>query len=160
MDTILMTRRIFMKKLMISLVLTAVLAGLAFAPLTHAQKAKEQEIIVIHLSKFGNDLHAVNMALKIAAAMRQAKAKVTLFLDLEGVRLVDKGQPLSLKWGTGKSVGELYTAFVSAGGNTLVCPHCANAAGLTDRDLRKGAKITSEEALAKLLLKADKIMDY
>jgi predicted peroxiredoxin len=149
-----------MKKLVILIVLTVVLAGSVFAPLTHAQKAKQQEIIVIHLSKFGHDLHAVNMALKIAAALRQSKAKVTLFLDLEGVRLVDKGQPLSLKWGTGKSVGELYAAFVNAGGETLVCPHCANAAGLTDREIRKGAKITSEEALAKLLLKADKIMDY
>lgn len=149
-----------MKKLIIAFVLTAVLAGIAVVPVSHAQKAREQEFIIIHLSQFGDNLHAVNMALKIGTALRESRARVTLFLDLEGVRLADKGQPLSLKWGTGKTVGELFTDFVNAGGATLVCPHCAKAAGLVEKNLRKGVKITTEEALAKLILKADKIMDY
>lgn len=133
-------------------------AMLVFGGFASAENTNDTQSVVIHLSKYSNDLHAVNMALKIGQLMAKEGADVTLFLDLEGVRLVDLKQPADLKWGNGESVESLYNSFVDAGGNVLVCPHCAKAAGVVD--LRKGAMIANSESLAQRLVQADKILDY
>lgn len=133
---------------------------IAFSGKTHAANAAESKPVVVHLSKFTNDLHAVSMALKIGTGMQEKGGSVSLFLDLDGVRLVDKRQPVDLAWGRGKPVGELYEKFVKAGGKTLVCPHCAHAAGLTKEDLRPSAEIAEEGQVVDVMLNADKILDY
>ena len=120
----------------------------------------ESEKIVVHLSQFSNDLHAVNMALKLGTALLEKGHQVTLFLDLEGVRLVDKGQPLTLRWGTTAPIGELYEAFVGAGGKVLVCPHCAAAAGIEESALREGAKMGTTDSITNVLAEANKILDF
>jgi predicted peroxiredoxin len=130
-----------------------------FVSFTTAQE-KESQKIVVHLSHFGDNLHAVNMALKLATVAKKSGMGVTLFVDLEGVRLADKRQPQNLTWGKGDSVADLYRAYLEAGGKILVCPHCAKAAGLVSQNLRNGASIATEDGLAKMLLKADKILDY
>ena len=126
----------------------------------HAANQPESKPVVVHLSKFTNDLHAVSMALKLGTGMQEKGASVSLFLDLDGVRLVDKRQPVDLAWGHGKSVGELFEKFVKAGGKTLACPHCAHAAGLTKENLRPNAEIAEEGQVVDVMLNADKILDY
>lgn len=42
---------------------------------------------VVHLTHYSDNLHAVKMAVHLASIMQGTGAKVTLFLDLEGVRL-------------------------------------------------------------------------
>jgi len=120
----------------------------------------EGEKAVVHLTKSTNDLHAVNMALKLATALQKSGTEVTLFVDLEGVRIADVRQPLNISWGTSQPVENLYGAFVEAGGKVLVCPHCAAAAGLEAKSLRSGAKIGSEEEIVTTLTAASKILDY
>lgn len=120
----------------------------------------EGEKIVVHLSKFGNDLHAVNMALKLGTMLQKGGNQVTLFVDLEGVRLADSHQPLDLTWGHADSIEVLYGGFLEAGGQVLVCPHCAAAAGLERDSLRKGAAIGTSESIAEALTEATKILDY
>ena len=125
-----------------------------------AHEGDEGEKVVVHLSQFGNDLHAVSMALKLGTVMQKAGSQVTLFVDLEGVRVADIRQPQSLRWGTGAPVEELYNGFVDAGGRVLVCPHCAAAAGLEKGSLRKGATIGTTECITNTLSEATKILDY
>lgn len=140
--------------------LAALGALLVLGQPTNAADAKAGQKVVVHLSKFTNDLHAASMAVKLASGMQEHGAEVTLFLDLEGVRLVDQGQPLDLAWGHGKPIGEVYEKFVKAGGKAWVCPHCAHAAGLQEESLRAGAKIADEGSIPAMLLQADKILDY
>jgi predicted peroxiredoxin len=118
------------------------------------------QAVVVHLSRSTNDWHAASMALKLGAGMAQRGATVVLMLDLEGVRLVDASLPEDLNWGGGPTIAKLYDGFIAAGGKAVVCPHCAHAAGLTPDHLRTGASIAGEGDLAKLLLGADKILDY
>ncbi len=125
-----------------------------------AANPSEAKPVVVHLSKFTNDLHAVSMALKLGTGMQEKGASVALFLDLDAVRLVDQRQPLDLVWGHGKPVGELYDKFVKAGGKTLVCPHCAHAVGLAQENLRPQAEIAAEGQVVDVMLNADKILDY
>jgi predicted peroxiredoxin len=131
--------------------------GSLSAPLVHAQ---DKQSVVVHLTHYTDDLHATFMALKLASAMQQKEAQVTVVLDLEGVRLVSAQQPQDLRWGTSDAIAGYYDAFVKGGGQVMVCPHCAKAAGLDEKTLRAGAKIVTEEALAGALLAADKILDY
>lgn len=126
-----------------------------------AQEQKQaQKNVVVHLSRFTNDLHAAAMALKLAKGLRDKGAQVTLVLDLEGVRLADGRQPLDLRWGQGPPAAELYDAFVKAGGAVVVCPHCAAAVGLEEKGLRPGSRMSTEDGLAATLLAADTILDY
>jgi predicted peroxiredoxin len=63
-----------------------------------AQETSSQKVVV-HLSHFTDSLHYPFMALKVADAMQQHGAQVTLFLDIEGTRLADKGENLRVRWG-------------------------------------------------------------
>jgi len=42
----------------------------------------------------------------------------------------------------------------------VVCPHCAQAAGLDEANLRAGARIGTDEEVGQILMNADVIMDY
>ena len=119
--------------------------------------------VFMKLDQGTNDLHAVLMALKISEGLVDKGAKVTLFLNLEGVRIADVRQPLDLSWGMGggHSALHLYEQFVQKGGVVLVCPMCAKNAGLDQKNLRKGAKIAdSINEITEAVLKADKVIGY
>jgi predicted peroxiredoxin len=138
----------------------ALLVVLSFSSLAASAERDDGEKIVVHLSQFGNDLHAVSMALKLGTAMQEAGSYVTLFVDLEGVRVADSRQPQHLRWGDGAPIEELYNGFVESGAKILVCPHCAAAAGLKKESLRRGATIGTVECITETLGAATKILDY
>jgi len=140
----------------VCVVVALALSGLAGPALAQAGQQK----IVVHLSHFTDDLHAAFMAVKLAGAMREKGADVTLFVDLEGARLADTRQPQDMRWGHSDALSVHYAALIKKGGRVLVCPHCAKAAGVTADSLRDGAKIGSEGEVADLLMAADKILDY
>ena len=140
---------------------TAVAMVVAIAGFGAAAARAEATSSVVHLSQGTNDLHAVTMGLSIATELaKQPESKVTLFLDLEGVRVADRRTPGDLRWGASKTLAELYDAFVGAGGEVLVCAHCASAGGLTAEQLRAGARIGSNGEVAARILAADRILDY
>jgi predicted peroxiredoxin len=126
-----------------------------------AQDSKAPQNILIQLKDSTNDLHAGYMAFKVGNVLLKKKQVVTIFLNLEAVRIADERQPLNLKWGLNeKTLEDYYNHFVSNGGKIFVCPHCAKAVGLGTKQIRKGAQLTDENKIAELILNADKIMDY
>jgi predicted peroxiredoxin len=101
------------------------------------------------------------MALEVATLMQKAGAEVTLFLDLEGVRLAERLQSLDMTWGAGAApLSEHYENFIAAKGRLVLCPHCAKSARLGDMRLKRNAEIGTEHSIAQMLLAADKILDY
>jgi predicted peroxiredoxin len=141
----------------------AVVLMLATAALVlpRASQAQDKTLTVVHLGQGTNDLHSVTMGLSIATALaKRPGSTVTLFLDREGVRVADRRTPGDLRWGTSPTLDQLFAGFVAAGGDVLVCPHCAQAVGLGKDDLRKGAKIGTEDEVASRMLAADRILDY
>ncbi len=151
--------------LALGLSLTATVApmGLGHVPTAHAKKpdTARAQVIVINLKHGTDDLHAALMALKLGVAMAEKGADVHLFLNLEAVRLASKQQPLDLTWGPGDAKLEtLFSDFATAGGKTLVCPHCAVAAGLAQEDLRDGLTIAEASEVVDLMIAADKVLDY
>ncbi len=118
------------------------------------------EGLLVHLGHFSDDLHAASMAVKVATVAAQDGQKVVLFTDREGVRLVDKRQPLDLQWGGSAPLSMLFDNFIKSGGKVMVCPHCAQAIGLEEANLREGAELLDAETMARMLKEADKIIDY
>lgn len=136
-------------------------AAPSVAPPARAEPVAPAARVVVHLTHATDDLHAAFMAVKLAQAMQEKGAQVTLLLDLEGVRIADTRQPNDMHSGSGESLASYYDGFVKAGGTVLVCPHCASAVGLDTKSLRPGARIAKDVGdLAAALLAADKILDY
>ncbi|MEZ5938893.1 MAG: DsrE family protein [Hyphomonadaceae bacterium] len=144
-----------------ALTLVPLVAGCAsvVAPAAYAQQAEKQSVVV-HLGHFTDDLHSTFMALSLATNMQKAGAEVTVFLDREGVRLADATERGDLTWGDSGAVSEAMAGFVAAGGKVMVCPHCAGLAGVSADKLRPGATIGSAADVAKLMLDADKVIDF
>jgi len=117
--------------------------------------------VVVHLSHFTDDLHRCFMAVKVANLMQEYGAEVTMFVDLEGVRIAERKQELKFTWGPDSpSLAELYEKFAAGGGKVMVCPHCAKSAHITDPGLKRNAQIATTAMLGKMLIEADKVMDY
>lgn len=154
-----MTRRSIAAALVLGVLGVPFVAGPGRAMAAEEAPAKARRVVV-HLSHYTNDLHAAAMALKLGTAMQKKGGQVTLFLDLEGVRLADARQPQDLRWGGETPIASYYEGFVKAGGRIVLCPHCAHAAGMKEGDLRGGARMATEDELAQLILEADVVLDY
>lgn len=152
-----------MKKLVYVCLLAAFVAAISTRATNGdgPESPKDAQKIVVHLSHFTDDLHRCFMAVKLGTLMQKSGAQVTLFLDLEGVRLAERRQTLDVTWGTSPTtLTKHYEDFTEAGGKVLLCPHCAHAAHIGDMSLKRNAEIASEQVLGKMLLDADKILDY
>lgn len=136
-------------------------ASMVVGPVPGNCQAKTGQKIVVHLSHYTDDSHAAMMAVHFAQYLQEHGADVTLMLDVDGVRLADQHQAQSTGSGMNAQTTKLYDAFVKAGGKVLVCPHCAEVAGIKAQDLRPGAHLGKNLGdLADAVLAADKILDY
>jgi sulfur relay (sulfurtransferase) complex TusBCD TusD component (DsrE family) len=124
-------------------------------------EAKGKQKVVIHLSHYTDSGNAAFMAMDFAQYLQEHGADVTLLLDVDGVRLADQRQAQNPGAGMNAQISTHYDGFVKAGGKVLVCPHCAEVAGLTAQNLRPGARLGKDMGeLADVILAADKILDY
>ena len=122
---------------------------------------KSNQNILINLKSGSQNLHAMFMAVKIGSMLLEKKQSVTIFSNMEGVRLVDSRQPLNLTFGQGKqSLDVIYSKFIKLGGKVVVCSPCASAIGLTSKYLRKGSTLGTADSVSQAIIKADKVLDY
>ena len=145
-----------------SIVVIAIITGTAWSMDNKADRpSTDKQHVVVHLSHFTDDLHRCFMAFKLAGLMKKAGAEVTIFLDLEGVRVAERRQQLDMTWGSSSTtLTELYQRFTEAGGKVILCPHCAKSARIGDMGLKRYAQIGTENSLGTMLIEADKILDY
>lgn len=125
--------------------------------------------IVVHLSQSdGNPaLHSALMGLGLATAMRNQGATVTVMLDSEAPSLAKKSWADKALANAGRdsahppmTLGKAIQRFVDSGGTNVMCPHCAASCGCEAADLADGARFGQEGELARVVLQADKILDY
>jgi len=89
-----------------------------------------------------DDINKAAMAIGFSTKIRmEKKIPVTIFLNVEGVRIADKNIP-GHKHSTGKTLKEMLAGFMQAGGKVLVCPMCMkNVGGLSKDDLIEGVVV-------------------
>jgi len=134
----------------------AVLGGAVHPAPVWAQDT--EKTVVVHIGQYSNDLHSATMGVGLARQMQGAGADVTIFVDREGVRMGEEGQPL-LTYGD-TDLSALLSAYVDAGGTVLVCPHCAELGGVEEGELRQGFEMGTRESIADLFLNADTVVSY
>lgn len=140
--------------------LSSVAVGTAMTSSTAQGWQRRSEQVIVHLGTTIGDMQNTNMAFMIATNLAAHGAKVTLFVDRDGVRVADTRVPLeNLTW-AGATLQSRYDAFLEAGGEVLVCPACAADAGMSADDLREGAVMGNPDLVAGIMLRADKILDY
>ena len=101
-------------------------------PTTHAA---DQDSLFLNLTS--NDPWRVKMALKFALVNIQAGHPVTVFLNVEGVRVAAGGMPETAN----KSGAERIADLLAAGGKVIVCPMCLKKAGIDADKLVKGVTL-------------------
>jgi predicted peroxiredoxin len=123
-----------MKKMSTFLVLLLVLtSNVAFS-------ADSDQKLFVNLSS--DDLNRAAMAIGFSTkVLQEKKIPVTIFLNVEGVRIADKSIP-EHKHASGKSLKEMLAGFIKGGGRVLVCPMCMkNVGGLSKDDLIDGVEV-------------------
>jgi predicted peroxiredoxin len=85
---------------------------------------------------------AVSLATKV---LENTEKPVTIFLNVEGVRLVDKNIPQSTHK-SGMTIAQMLDKFMTEGGVVLVCPMCMkNVGGLDKGEIMDGVIIGTPE---------------
>ncbi len=93
-----------------------------------------------------NEMNRAAMAINFGTRVRtQKKIPVTIFLNVDGVRLVNRNIPDSTHV-SGKSLKEMLGEFMAAGGRVIACPMCMkNVGGMTKADLMDGVAVGSSD---------------
>lgn len=109
-----------------------------------------------------DEINRAAMAIKLGTRVRnEQKIPVTIFLNVEGVRIADKSIP-SPKHVSGKTLREMLSGFIASGGKVIVCPMCMkNVGGMEKTDLISGAVLgTSDNTVPVLFAKDATVLSY
>jgi predicted peroxiredoxin len=139
----------------------------------------EGQNVVVHLKRHINDLQGAQVAVRLATLLESQvidmpgnspdkPVNVTLFLTLQGPRLVDPANPQDLVFGSApETLGQVTEGFLAAGGKIYVCPLCATEIGLVPGDdllyqdqYSDQIKIAGGPDIVKTFLCADKVLDF
>ena len=134
--------------------------------------------VVVHLKRHINDLQGAHVAVRLATLLASPDdpedppppgqaVNVTLFLTLQGPRLVDEAQPQDLVFGSDPdTLGMWVENFLTAGGKIYVCPLCGKEIGLAAADLLYAedypdqVKIANPTEMKQTFLCADQVLDF
>ena len=141
----------------------------------------EGQNVVVHLKRHINDLQGAQVAVNLATVLESQvidmpgnspdqPVNVTLFLTLQGPRLVDPANPQDLKFGSiDLTLEDLTKGFLEAGGTIYLCPLCAIEIGLNPAedpellyadDYPGQVKIAAKPDIVKTFLCAQKVLDF
>jgi sulfur relay (sulfurtransferase) complex TusBCD TusD component (DsrE family) len=132
------------RTIVLVLTLCAVLFPLLQPALAQEEKENDAKSLFINLTS--DQVNRARMAITLAhRVLVEKKIPVTIWLNVEGVRLLD-GRLLQPRYGDGKSNLEVLEAFMRDGGTVMVCPMCMkNVGGLEVKDLPKGVILSEME---------------
>ena len=96
----------------------------------------------LFVSLSSDEINRATMAIGFSTGvLTKKKIPVTIFLNVDGVRIADKNIP-EHKHANGQSTKEMLATFMQAGGRVIVCPMCMkNVAGLSEDELIEGVEV-------------------
>lgn len=108
-----------------------------------------------------DDTWRAGMALKFSETALKKGHAVTVFLNVEAVRLASTKLPQHTNAMTGSTPREMLGAIIAQGGQVIVCPMCMKQAGVADQDLIKGAMVGKPDVTLPALFGDDtRVMSY
>lgn len=153
---------LFARRLVVISTLGVVTGALVFAQAQQPPASTQtSQHILIHMKEYIAGIHETYMGLELADRLQRDGAKVTVWLELQAVRLADDRVTRGMNPKPGsRAFSEIYKSFIDHGGRILVCHHCAGMQDLDQEHLRTGAKFVGVDEVARAVLEADKILDY
>lgn len=124
--------------------------------LTLAADSKNSLFINLSSDEINRAAMAVNLANKV---LKEKQIPVTIWLNVEGVRLADINIPQST-YVNGKTVREMLQAFMKDGGKVIICPMCMKNVGGLDPDMDLLEGVTTEGALTALFAENVTVLSY
>jgi len=97
---------------------------------------------MVNLTRGKNELHAVSMALALAQSTLKDGRKAVVFLNVEAPQFAAKTLSDEVQFADFPPVRKMLTDFMAAGGQVLVCQHCAHVLKLNREDLIEGVAMS------------------
>ncbi|MEM3063973.1 MAG: hypothetical protein QW177_01210 [Candidatus Nitrosotenuis sp.] len=151
------------KQYSVPIIAAILLAAITVIPTLQAASAattSTQNIYVIHI-KSGDpedhfQLHSAQMGVEHALAFKKAGKQAVVFLDVNGVKLIDNNRPAELKYHY-----DTLNSFLKSGGKIIACQHCLEMNEI--KSPLKGVTVDKHPtmpALQKALESARVVLDY
>jgi predicted peroxiredoxin len=123
--------------------LTSMQAPASKAAIGSVVNAQKQPILV-NITRGKDELHAVSMAIGLAQAARRDGRTAVIFLNVEAPVFATKDLSPEVKYADFPPIRKMLADFTAAGGQVLVCGHCAHVVQLKQEDMIDGAKLLGD----------------
>lgn len=142
-----------------SLMLALVIGLSACEPTPPADKTEKTPELLLNLtSDATQDAHSSLMGLHFAQQALESDIPVTVFLNVDGVKLMAPGAD-TLAF-DGENLQGLLKRIQEAGGQVVACPHCMQVEGVTEEDLLEGIRVADETTMMQRLKDGPTVMTY
>jgi sulfur relay (sulfurtransferase) complex TusBCD TusD component (DsrE family) len=123
-----------------------------------AEVQKKEGGIFVNITS--SDAIRAPMAVRFAEKGIERGIPMTIFLNVEGVRLAVKKfhSPQCKK--AGSCVQEMLTKFMKNGGRVIICPMCLESNGYDKSDLIDGVEMGDAKITFTSILASDKVISY
>lgn len=120
--------------------LGAMLALLCMMTSPLVQADEDEQKLFVNLTS--DEINRASMAIAFSTnILTKKKIPVTIFLNVEAVRIADTTLP-EHKHANGKSTRQMLSDFIKAGGKVIICPMCMrNVGGIKKGELLDGVEI-------------------
>lgn len=137
--------------------LLALLLGFAAAFPVMADSDKTR--LFVNLTS--SEVARAGMALELARNVLKQGHPVTVFLNVDGVRIASPTIPQATNGITGKSLQMMLEDIIAEGGQVIACPMCLRQAGIGESELIKGVEVGKPElTLPAMLGENTRIISY
>ena len=115
---------------------------LLFLPAFALPVAADEDEQRLFVNLTSDELDRAAMAIGFGTkVLQEKKIPVTIFLNVDGVRLADKNIPQN-KYVTGNTPQQMLQKFMESGGRVIICPMCMkNVGGMGKDDLIEGVEM-------------------
>jgi predicted peroxiredoxin len=107
----------------------------------------DEPTMVFNITSGPDDVHAVSMGLSLATKSLAHGRPVLVFFNVKGAELPVADLPDSVQFGEWPPIREMIETLVADGATVLVCPNCAEVAGVGEEDLIEGVSFATAETL-------------
>ena len=124
---------------MITIKKLATLLTVVFLMTSTSVFADDDQKLFVNLTS--DEINRATMAIEFSTkALTKEKVPVTIFLSVEGVRLVDMNLP-EHRHANGKSLKEMLSEFIEQGGRVIACGMCMrNVGGIKKNEMMEGVE--------------------
>lgn len=116
--------------------------------------------LVVNCTHGAEDAERATLAFIIGTTALSAEQECTIVLTIEGVRLATNGYAEGIHKEGFRPLAELLMEFVAGGGEVWACGACCKPRGISEQDMRQGARIVGAANVVEALLKSDSSISF